>query len=356
MSRSAGCLGGKETGPDGNECRREAAGSRARAWRAIGSSGGRIDQVESSARRPRPLTGLTPCLGRRLSRAPTSVPPPGSSSLASSPTVPVPAPSSILAHIFRQQSPRSPVPPSSFPQGLQPVASRDVNGLAGRRVSRTELDFEEALHAGGTVLLKEGFDVDALGADITNTSIALSSPPSPPAQRGYRSLQPATPIVVPPTPSPGNSASRSAALPSAVSLTPSSSATSEVFYDAPEEIDAYQTRRRSMYRSPGTASSPDLATLLRRTKERAGAGEGKDGKKSGSSSRERECCSPPISVLESPSSPRRLQHNPPRRPYMSPQIRRVGCAPPKISPRNARPVVVRVARNGFSPAPARLGL
>ena len=197
--------------------------------------------------------------------------------------------------------------------------------------------------------------MDALGADITNTSIALSSPPSPPAQRGYRSLQPATPIVVPPTPSPGNSASRSAALPSAVSLTPSSSATSEVFYDAPEEIDAYQTRRRSMYRSPGTASSPDLATLLRRTKERAGAGEGKDGKKSGSSSRERECCSLPISVLES-SSPRRLQHNPPRRPYMSPRIRRAGCAPPKISLHNARLAAVRVARNGFSPALARLGL
>lgn len=32
-----------------------------------------------------------------------------------------------------------------------------------------------------------------------------------------------------------------------------------------------QTKRRSLYRSPGTSSSPDLATLLRKAKERGGA-------------------------------------------------------------------------------------
>lgn len=31
-----------------------------------------------------------------------------------------------------------------------------------------------------------------------------------------------------------------------------------------------QTRRRSLYRAPGTSSSPDLATLVRKAKERGG--------------------------------------------------------------------------------------
>ena len=214
--------------------------------------------------------------------------------------------SSILAHLFRQNSPRSPVPPSAFPSSLH-SGSSPANAPPSRRLSRTELDFEEALRAGGTVLLKESLDVDALGADTTAASITLTASPSPPA-RGYRARQPATPIVVPPTPSPGNSAARPGVgphpspspspgpvpPPSATSLATASSSTSEVFYDAPEDTD-YQTRRRSMYRSPGTASSPDLATLLRKAKERGGmgmgigggGGDGKDGKKSGSSSRER---------------------------------------------------------------------
>ncbi|KAI0693997.1 hypothetical protein C8T65DRAFT_833556 [Cerioporus squamosus] len=155
-----------------------------------------------------------------------------------------------------------------------------------------------ALRAGGTVLLKESPDVDELGADLSNASIALSSSPSPPPQRGYLGLQPSTPIIVPPTPSPGNSAARSG-LASASALTSPSSSTSEVFYDAPEEID-YQTRRRSMYRSPGTASSPDLATLLRKAKERSGVGGGKDGKKNGISSSSRDAQSPGPSTQVTP--------------------------------------------------------
>ncbi|KAM5530981.1 hypothetical protein V8D89_015363 [Ganoderma adspersum] len=186
----------------------------------------------------------------------------------------------------RQHSPRSPVPPSSFPAGLQPVASKDANGLAGRRISRTDLDFEEALRTGGTVVLKESLDVERLGRgaeDRSDTSITLS-PASPPQQRGYLGLQPATPIIVPPTPSPSNSAAR-AGLVSTSNLASPSSSSSEVFYDAPEDID-YQTRRRSMYRAQGTASSPDLATLLRKAKERGtgGAGRSKDGKKNANAS------------------------------------------------------------------------
>ncbi|TFK89121.1 hypothetical protein K466DRAFT_645137 [Polyporus arcularius HHB13444] len=202
-------------------------------------------------------------------------------------------PSLTLASLFRQTSPRSPVPPSSFPTGLQPVGSKDTHGIAGRRTSRTELDFEQALRAGGTVLLKEGRDVDELGADLSNASIALSSSPSPPPQRGYLGLQPSTPIIVPPTPSPGNSASRTG-LSASSALTSASSSTSEVFYDAPEDID-YQTRRRSMYRSPGTASSPDLATLLRKAKERSGVSGGKDGKRNGMSSSSTHSRRPPQS-------------------------------------------------------------
>ena len=232
-------------------------------------------------------------------------------------------PSSILASFFRQHSPRSPVPPSSFPSGLQPVASNDINGPAGRRSSRTDLDFEQALRAGGTVVLREGLDVDKLGVgDNSNASISFSSSPSPPQQRGYLGLQPATPIIVPPTPSPGNSAARPGLAPSS-NLTSPSSSTSEVFYDAPEDID-YQTRRRSMYRSPGTASSPDLATLLRKAKERGGVGSNKDGKKSSnSSSRERTYCH----MHACPFPHYRRQPNRPSPPHKSPRSLEARCGP-----------------------------
>ncbi|KAI0930571.1 hypothetical protein AcV5_007248 [Taiwanofungus camphoratus] len=180
-------------------------------------------------------------------------------------------PPTILASLFRQPSPRSPIPPSSFPSGLQPVGSRDLNAGVQRRVSRTDLDFEQALRTGGTVQLKESLDVDKLGAD---TSIASISPfsSSPPTQRTHIG-QPATPIVVPPTPSPVTSP-RVVDQPSSShcrpSLQSSSSSSNDIFYDA-QDSD-YQTKRRSMYRSPGTASSPDLATLLRKARERNGAG------------------------------------------------------------------------------------
>ena len=171
-------------------------------------------------------------------------------------------------------------------------------------------------------MLKEGPDVDELGADLSNASIALSSSPTPPLQRGYLGLQPSTPIVVPPTPSPGNSAARSA-LTSASSLTSPSSSTSEVFYDAPEDID-YQTRRRSMYRSPGTASSPDLATLLRKAKERGGVGSNKDGKKSSnSSSRERTYCH----MHACPFPHYRRQPNRPSPLHKSPRSQGARCGP-----------------------------
>ena len=51
--------------------------------------------------------------------------------------------------------------------------------------------------------------------------------------------------------------------------------------------------RRSIYRSPGTSSSPDLATLLRRARERGGAVVA-GGKKDKERRREREQPPPPV--------------------------------------------------------------
>ncbi|THH27852.1 hypothetical protein EUX98_g6347 [Antrodiella citrinella] len=74
-------------------------------------------------------------------------------------------------------------------------------------------------------------------------------------------FQPATPTIVPPTPSPNTrhvGSSSSSRTHEPVQDSP------EIYYDA-ENADL-QTKRRSMYRAPGTASSPDLATLLRKAK------------------------------------------------------------------------------------------
>jgi hypothetical protein len=129
-------------------------------------------------------------------------------------------------------SPSSP-PPSAFPAraALAPTP-------ADRRASRTDLDFERALASSGTVQLHES-DISILGADALPTP-----PPKPAARRGTTSSHhhplpqlppPGTPIVVPPSP-------------------------------AFADDGAHATRRRSMYRAPGMASSPDLATLVRKTK------------------------------------------------------------------------------------------
>lgn len=122
-------------------------------------------------------------------------------------------------------------------------------------------------------MIKESLDVDTLGVlDTTNTSISSLSPfssPSPPPKTPHIGFQPATPTVVPPTPSP-NSRSTTASSSAQPRSSSSSCSGQEVFYDAQEDTDL-QTKRRSMYRSPGTASSPDLATLLRKSKAKEAA-------------------------------------------------------------------------------------
>ena len=168
--------------------------------------------------------------------------------------------------------------PTAYPSGLQPVASDDLNGnrKVHRRISRTDLDFEQALKAEGTVVLREGVDVNSLGVDLSPANSKSWSSPATntPVARAISRvpLRPSTPTVVPPTPSPAPGPStrltttNTASSPVGSSL--QSSSQNDLSND-PEDPER-QTNRRSLYRSPGTSSSPDLATLLRKAKERGG--------------------------------------------------------------------------------------
>jgi PH/SEC7 domain-containing protein len=136
---------------------------------------------------------------------------------------------------------------------------------SNRRISRTDMDFEQALLSEGTVKLVDSVDVNSLGVDNspgqTSRHFASPTPPGKEKRTSRPHTQPATPVIVPPMPSPS-------AGPSSARLPSPSSSSGEIFYDA-EDSDI-QTKRRSLYRSPGTSSSPDLATLLRKAKERGG--------------------------------------------------------------------------------------
>lgn len=143
-------------------------------------------------------------------------------------------------------SPRPP-PVASNSAGMLAV-SPDVK--AARRVSRTDADFERALLTSETVHLHEGYDVSELGTPD------FASPPRRPSRTKGT---PATPTVLPPTPRSGAQHQQDPAF----SLPPGAGT-----YD-PDDIDI-QVKRRSMFRSPGTASSPDLATLVRRARDRGG--------------------------------------------------------------------------------------
>lgn len=185
----------------------------------------------------------------------------------------------ILASLFRQHaaSMRAQGPPTAYPLGLQPIASDDFSSRQGnRRISRTDLDFEQALRAEGTVVLREGVDVNSLGVDASPAnSKGWSSPAtSTPVARTISrvALQPSTPIVVPPTPSPAPSPSTRLMTTNSASSAVGGllqTSSSQAHGDDLEDSER-QTNRRSLYRSPGTSSSPDLATLLRKAKERGG--------------------------------------------------------------------------------------
>jgi hypothetical protein len=165
--------------------------------------------------------------------------------------------------------PRSLAPPSSFPSGLQPNASRGdrIGNRADanmRRSSRIDMNFEQALEAGETMVIKEGIDFDSLGEDSAPAMkyLSSSSPLSPPPSSSSRPQS-----MLPPR-AKNSLASPASRPPASISAsTSASSSSNDLFYDA-EDPD-YQTKRRSMYRSQGTASSPDLATLVRKAKQRA---------------------------------------------------------------------------------------
>ena len=164
-------------------------------------------------------------------------------------------------------------PHTVYPSGLQPIASDDFSGRqVNRRLSRTDLDFEQALKAEGTVVLREGVDVNSLGVDASPANPKSPSTNTPGARTISRVAlqQPPTPIVIPPTPSPAPGPSTRLTTTNMVSSAVGSSSQShnDLFND-PEDAER-QTNRRSMYRSPGTSSSPDLATLLRKAKEKGG--------------------------------------------------------------------------------------
>ena len=130
-----------------------------------------------------------------------------------------------------------------------------------RRISRTDLDFEQALLTEGTVILKEGVDMNSLGLDTSPSPMRrdFGSPPPPPKEnRTPKVVQPPAPAARSPTPTLPSSLKNPAPSPS--------SSSNELFFDA--EDGEVSTKRRSLYRSPGTSSSPDLATLLRKAKER----------------------------------------------------------------------------------------
>lgn len=138
------------------------------------------------------------------------------------------------------------------------------------------------------MVIKEGIDFDSLGEDLAPSLKFLSSgggsgsastsfsphshSHSPPTSSSSRPQAAATSDMPSPTPTPAHlKSSRTSpnsrpTAPASVS-TSASSSSNDLFYDA-EDPD-YQTKRRSMYRSQGTASSPDLATLVRKAKQRA---------------------------------------------------------------------------------------
>jgi hypothetical protein len=189
-----------------------------------------------------------------------------------------------------------------------------------RRVSRTDLDFEQALKAEGTVILREGVDVNTLGQDLSPPPLSKSysssyspvpSPVGPRARMNHRATtpmrvgQPGTPVIVPPTPTPvsataGPSSSITPAF--ASSSSPSTPQNQhDTFYDPAEDTERL-TNRRSIYRSPGTSSSPDLTTLLRKAKEKGGVIGAQQYKNLKDRERKKDEPPPPLPSYDPPSS------------------------------------------------------
>lgn len=210
-------------------------------------------------------------------------------------TIKAVAPSRAMSSFFRASpstgstAPRTPRPPSAFRQGNVVASSSSTslgvhsNSTSSRNSSnRLSRNFEQDLLNGDTVLISQGVDESKLGtvstpvrgADDSFSSITSTNHSLAPKRRPSNTLQPATPKVVPPTPtitpvtSPAN-VNANANGNGNGNVTSSSSASPSPPEQEGEELD--QTKRRSLFRSPGTASSPDLATLVRKARERGAA-------------------------------------------------------------------------------------
>ncbi|KAF5354747.1 hypothetical protein D9756_005253 [Leucocoprinus leucothites] len=120
--------------------------------------------------------------------------------------------------------------------------------------------------------------------------------------------QPGTPVVVPPTPTPASASSTpgqsSSSTPESTlaTATPPSQSQHDVFYDLVEDDAERQTNRRSIYRSAGTSSSPDLTTLLRKAKERGGVISTQQYKNLREREKKREEPAPPLPSFDRPST------------------------------------------------------
>ncbi|KAF8315923.1 hypothetical protein DL93DRAFT_2135548, partial [Clavulina sp. PMI_390] len=180
-------------------------------------------------------------------------------------------------------------PPSSFrsasassPTGAAAAAAGpDSLSAQSRRVrNRVSRNFEDALKDDETVLLSAGgLDESRLGV-VTPTLASRSATSSPAADgafaasssssmpRSRAQMHPATPTVVPPTPLAGNSPADPAR--QADNGFDSSSVDPAIANVNVPPLPDNASKRRSLLRSPGTASSPDLATLVRKAKERGG--------------------------------------------------------------------------------------
>lgn len=207
------------------------------------------------------------------------------------------------------------LPPSSFRHA--PLAEDRDKTL--RRTSRVDFDFEQALLSQDTITLQEGRDVNSLGnehdpaaaptmedrrrdTDVSSSIPAASpaSPLSPASSRRPRRPQPTLPSAphtlaakstnidtIPPIPISNtiNALAGSSAPNRSIQNPSPTLARSEPSVDGPasssipiprppkqnqpgEDAEDLELKRRSLFRSPGTASSPDLATLVRKQRER----------------------------------------------------------------------------------------
>lgn len=164
------------------------------------------------------------------------------------------------------------------------------------------------------MVLREGVDVNKLGRDIDSPLLnrSYSSPytpipsplgPRPRANTPMKSSQPGTPVVVPPTPSSVATTVTSASTNSSSARTASPiQPQRDALLESNDDSSERQTNRRSIYRSPGTSSSPDLATLVRKAKERGGVINAQQYKNLKERENKKDEPTPPLPSLDRPSS------------------------------------------------------